>query len=511
VPAFSDEARVAVVFPEFEVGDTSVFTYRVTTGVTQFPGQFATSEGFDEYARIKHGSISFDAPASLPVRHKSWNLKLVRDQVVGDRRVSEWSYQNLEPQKAGSLPLVEDREHRVAVDYSTFKSYEEVGRAYQALVQPKLQITARIRALADRIAGTRTDPREIARALYHWVSSSIHYELNDTGMGAYAPRDLDVVIDNKMGDCKDHATLLQALLKARGIESSQALINAGGAYDLSPIPSTAEFNHVITYVPSLDLYLDSTDDGMPFGFLPFSDAGRPVWLVDSNKLGQTPAIADDANRQISTSRFSVNADGDIEGYALTEAHGNVAAQTTSIFRAHPGKEYDQGISQGFASLSAIGSGSARMEHLDDPALDNPDLRFKVHFKIDRALSVPGATSLTDFTQSDRPVSSYVTAWLGEELPSRDVTCMPGAAQDSFEITFDPSLEIVAAPQDVSIEGPQARYTAKVEIKDNVVTATRSIESHAAGPRCDLAYVRAYRAFAGRVMAHLRSQIMFRPR
>ena len=40
---------------------------------------------------------------------------------------------------------------------------------------------------------------------------------------SFLPRDLTFVLDNKMGDCKDHATLLQALLAAKA-----------GAYIVSP-------------------------------------------------------------------------------------------------------------------------------------------------------------------------------------------------------------------------------------------------------------------------------------
>ena len=36
------------------------------------------------------------------------------------------------------------------------------------------------------------------------------------GIGAVVPRDMDVVLDAKMGDCKDHATVMQALLASHG-------------------------------------------------------------------------------------------------------------------------------------------------------------------------------------------------------------------------------------------------------------------------------------------------------
>ena len=79
-----------------------------------------------------------------------------------------------------------------------------------------------------------------------------------------------------MGDCKDHTTLLQALLAVKGIASTPVLINSGDAYTLPEVPAVDIFNHVINYVPSLDLYADSTARYTSFGLLPFDDSGKPV-------------------------------------------------------------------------------------------------------------------------------------------------------------------------------------------------------------------------------------------
>ena len=79
-------------------------------------------------------------------------------------------------------------------------------------------------------------PRERARLLYEWVSRNITYGGNCIGVGAVVPRDLDVVLDNRMGDCKDHATLLQSLWSAAGLRSEQVLVNAGEQYDLARRP-----------------------------------------------------------------------------------------------------------------------------------------------------------------------------------------------------------------------------------------------------------------------------------
>jgi transglutaminase-like putative cysteine protease len=78
------------------------------------------------------------------------------------------------------------------------------------------------------------------------------------GSGGLVPYDAQTTLDNRYGDCKDYVALLEALLDAKGIESSPDLINLGDAYPLPKLAVLSPVNPVITYIPSPDLYLDAT-------------------------------------------------------------------------------------------------------------------------------------------------------------------------------------------------------------------------------------------------------------
>lgn len=78
------------------------------------------------------------------------------------------------------------------------------------------------------------------------------------------------------------------MLAAVGIESSPALVNLGNAYVLPKVPTLGLLNHAITYVPSLNLYLDSTAEGIAAGYLPVPVLDKPVVLSKSGDVGHTP-------------------------------------------------------------------------------------------------------------------------------------------------------------------------------------------------------------------------------
>jgi tetratricopeptide (TPR) repeat protein len=106
-------------------------------------------------------------------------------------------------------------------------------------------------------------------------------------------------VKRKFGDCKDQATLLTALLRAKGIPASVALLQTGPGQDLeAELPGLGRFDHAIVYVPgSPDLWIDPTSTYSRAGELPLSVQGRLALVAapDSQELIRTPATESQDN------------------------------------------------------------------------------------------------------------------------------------------------------------------------------------------------------------------------
>ena len=155
------------------------------------------------------------------------------------------------------------------------------------------------------------------------------------------PRDPDTILATGYGDCKDHTLLLAALLAAKGIATEQALINAGLDFALDGPPSLVALNHVVDYVPELDLYLDSTAPA-PFGLLPPQLYDKPVVRVGASgsQLGARAAARADSDAVTSRSVVRIAADGSISGERTEEATGPTAVwlriETAQMAGSRPG-------------------------------------------------------------------------------------------------------------------------------------------------------------------------------
>ena len=96
---------------------------------------------------------------------------------------------------------------------TTFDDYEALGTAYELRARPKAAVTERVRALADELTKGTYTPRTQVKAFYDWVSKNIRFAGSCVGAGSVVPHDVDRILTSKMGDCKDHAVLMQALME----------------------------------------------------------------------------------------------------------------------------------------------------------------------------------------------------------------------------------------------------------------------------------------------------------
>src|SRR5262249_34597046 len=113
---------------------------------------------------------------------------------------------------------------RVAI--SNYKNYEELGAAYWTEAQKKTVLTPAIQSLADEITRDAKTPDQQAYAIYEWVNKNIRYLSIVLDRGGWIPHDATQILANGYGDCKDYTTILNTLLRAKGIESYPVIIRA---------------------------------------------------------------------------------------------------------------------------------------------------------------------------------------------------------------------------------------------------------------------------------------------
>lgn len=503
---FSDWNEMTVLFPDVQVGDAAEISYRIVTRQPLFPGRFSRYNEFSRSHAFDQVSITVDAPASMKLLHSNWHMAFTQ-KLAGKRQVLNWTFKN--PQ-----PVIDERRDYSVYELGTepgyavssFESAREIAQRYVERATPKAAVTPRVQALADEITQGLQGEREQVQALYDWVAREIGYAGNCVGIGAVVPRDLAFVLDNRMGDCKDHATLLQALLQAKGIASHQVLVNAGNLYKLPEVPVLSMVNHVINHVPSLGLFMDSTDPDSPFGQLPIQVQDKPVLAAVDGVPPRTPADDGRASQRMVT-RFEIAADGSVKGRVELRAQGRFGQQLRLGFKGINKDQLDTAIKNYLERMRVQGEGKLTSS---DPARRSDEFEYQADFTAKQVfrLGAAGAFGIGPLLFSTAPVGSYVGG-VNQPVRAHGVVCMSSNSEEAYEITLPENMQVLSIPEGVAFSGPLLTYESSYRRDGRVLHVSRRITDRLPANVCAADVNAAYMEALKPVLDDLRQQVLYK--
>jgi len=317
-----DTKALTVIFPDLAVGDTVVLATRVSTRAGVFPGHYFADVVFPSYVPFADCTIRIVAPKALTVNVAALGAG-IEDRVEEDgdvvRHLVAYHPAIRTRQEPGATaPL--DHDPRLLV--STFKDYQELGRAYWAEAEKRAAVTPEIEAQAAEITAGIADKRAQAIAIDHWIKSNVRYVAIYLGTGRVVPNDANTVLKNKYGDCKDQATLMTAPLAAKGIASEHVLINGTNAHELEAPATLGALNHVIVFLPDWGIYDDPSASLAGFGVLA-NTYDKPAVHLSANgvHLARTPAMRPQDHALITQTRIAISANGTVSGETRQSATG----------------------------------------------------------------------------------------------------------------------------------------------------------------------------------------------
>jgi tetratricopeptide (TPR) repeat protein/transglutaminase-like putative cysteine protease len=475
-----DFKATTIVFPDIAVGDSIVFTYRLTTRNGVLGRHVDDGEIFPRYMPFAKSTFRVVAP-------KSAGLKVA---VIGDglAHTTEESPEtvthvvsytpasrvNIEPGETSLL----DRDPRVII--STFNDYEDLGRSWVAMADSRLRVTPEIQALADQITAGITDRRAQAEAIDRWVKRNIRYvALYLDAAAGWIPHEPNEIVRLRYGDCKDHATLMGALLAATGIASEAVVINAGNVYTLPQVAVRGYFNHMIIYLPEFGLYDDPTVATAAFGVLGQGDYDKPVLRMSANgvRLDRTPAMRPQDHVSKNETRITVAADGTMTGETRETGTGVFGAGLRGTIATIQHNGADKAAETQLKNSGWTGTGRFVLPH----ALDLADpFALTGEFKLATAAGreVPFPVGLMTRV---RP-GNYL---LGPRFEGRKhpFVCFSGRQIEEIELTFAPGLTLPGVPQGRTIENPRFSYVAQYRLDGRTLKARREFVSKVAGQVC----------------------------
>lgn len=503
---FSDQKSKIIIFPKVTPGSRTYYKTRLTTHTPLMPGFFSARITFSPQTVLHDFQYSLTYPEGMAMYTDLRGPIKVAEMLSNGQRTVNYQYENrtLEPKETHQISY---GDFAPVIVISTYPSYAAFAKDYEDRIKGKAAVTPEVQKLANSITKgiPNSKPKEQARALYNWVARNIRYVAIYLGDGGIIPHDADSIIRNRYGDCKDHNTLLIALLSAKGIQSSSALINQGRAYSLPKYPVIGPFNHVITYLPQWDLYVDSTAEMAPFGILPSEQIDKPTLLTALQKVGRTPKPKAELDQTLTKTVLQLSPNGEIQGQSNTSYVGDAEISARYRFEGADTVLSEKMVRKQLTKFRQTGEGTFSTSNVYD--LNKP-FTTNSEYVLDAMTNVPGPGAMTipvgvapgelASIVNSRPPESFRNPYL---CSSRIVT-------EQYEIAFPDNVKVSRIPQNTRYQTDAIDYESSYKLEGNKVIASRSLRIQRPNAVCMPEELQAWRKFYSVLAKDVRGQIFY---
>src|SRR5579883_1836953 len=379
-PTYTDVREKQAPVKSLGVGDVLEWHAVVARTKAEAPGQFWDAWSFLKEGAVLDETLRVTLPAGRYVQVTSPNHPPeVHEDAAG--KTYTWKSTHRDP-PTDDKPKPPRHPPTPDVQVTSFRNWAEVGRWWDALQKSQVEPSPAVRAKAAEItAGLKTEDEKL-RAIYAFVSLKFRYISLSLGEARYQLHSADEVLANQYGDCKDKHTLLAALLRAAGIEAWPALIGAGLGFDPA-VPSPAQFNHVITYVPraSAPLWLDSTPEVAPFGLLSMSIRDHQALVIPpaaAAEVKTTPAAPPFAASEKISVEGKLNGEGTLSARLDMSTRGDDELLLRATFHATAPAQW-QTLAENLAAGMGYGGTASELD-VDNPANLDAPLHLSFHYE-----------------------------------------------------------------------------------------------------------------------------------
>jgi tetratricopeptide (TPR) repeat protein len=280
---------------------------------------------------------------------------------------------------------------------------------------------------------------------------------------------------------------LQVLLKAKGINSQSVLLNGGGSYTVTEIATFTGIDHVITYVPQFNLYLDSTAQVAPFGILPIEEYGKPMVIASlaAARFGKMPLLPPGLAKINFKMVAALDKDGTITGTSTTTATGPYAIALRNLGMAIQAA----GPNAAKSFLAATGNSDA-----SGTFTQGSPIGFEPDFAISGTFKASGWSNMVTGKNSfDLPGEMRLLGLPGDDVmgpfnpgnmkSDEPTLCFSVEQTDDMSLKAPPGSQFSNVPKDLRVETPNLLFETHWTLTGDTLSVHRVFTSNVDQPFC----------------------------
>jgi transglutaminase-like putative cysteine protease len=492
---YSDQKKKILVLPTSEPGTVIGYEYKQTRRADVLEDVW----DFQDVAPVHLARYTLALPSGWEYKMR-WSNWASSDPTRSDKQRFSWQITDLpaikeEPSMPAWRAVAGRLSLKVIPSDPALKSrqretWNDVAAWYSTLSAPRLASDPKIKAKVAELTAGKADTWSKMKALAAYAQRNIRYVAIEIGIGGYQPHFASEVLSNTYGDCKDKATLLDAMLREIGVDSYLLLTHTTRDVVTSDF-AAMQFNHEIIAIrlpeslqtdeavaviqhPKLGrlLLFDPTSSLTPIGLLPgYLQGGRGLLVADhGGELISFPELPPANNVLRRNAKFRLTEDGGLVGEVeevRTGDHANYKRhelmELAAPERTKSIAEFLSGFMQDFVVKDL------KLENLED---FDRQLVVRYTFEAPHYASNMGKIWLL----RPRVIGSKAEYIFSDEPRSYPLDLDTASLQnDRIEITLPPSFSLEDSPAGIDLRNDFVRYTSSYKMEGSVLHYDREYE------------------------------------
>ncbi|HVK37197.1 MAG TPA: DUF3857 domain-containing protein [Candidatus Kapabacteria bacterium] len=466
----------SLVFKSLEPNDLIRMKWRVKNHYAgRLSGHFWDTYHFNGFYPARQVRYALLMPKDFDFRYTTQNMQVEPLKTgVDDGVLYQWTQRDL-PAISYEYGMPAYSDVSKALHISSIKDWAYLVEWYRDLTRSKTKASFEVKEavqqlMAGREKATTTDK---IRAVYEFITENIRYSSVPFRQGSHVPQKARDVLVNRIGDCKDVATLCVAMLGEVGITAHHVLLNTRDEGLNTVVLPSIPFNHCIVGVETDGgiRYLDLTANNYPYGSLPDGDRGAFMLLVRPGVTApeHLPSNGLIARNLTVAAKFDLSENNALTGERRLEGTGGIAASIRGAFRDESKRDREKSM------LASLGEEfpNAKLVSLETDGIDAPLLsagytyRFEAPEFLDevgsfKTMKLPWQTSAS----ADQALSYERREYAYDYWPSADTI------SERIEIALPAGVVPVELPAKQELSTPIAEYSISYTVSGRTLTAMR---------------------------------------
>ena len=253
---FDDEQLVFGILPRVGIGTIIAFEFEIDEeGETSYFQEFV----FHDKQPVISSNLIVELPDYWDINYAGLGLKNIKHK--RNKNVFTWWCNDLEyeadellapPDKFLQKKIMLGCFDKAENNENHFSAWDKVGSWCINYFLEPTRYNLSIKNITEEITKNCNSQKEKISAIADFVQNEIRYVAIEVGKNKWIPRNADITLTNRYGDCKDKSALMISMLGTIGIESYPVLVGSQKPIFID-LPSPYQFNHVIIAISTKNI------------------------------------------------------------------------------------------------------------------------------------------------------------------------------------------------------------------------------------------------------------------